>query len=93
MMSRNGCSRSSTVGNCWAISSAVPPALNGTTILSDGLEVRKGRLGCREMHEHQAARDVIHVHQGHAHRRPILKPVMLTAVDLDQLPKASPTRA
>src|ERR1700760_3314244 len=57
-------------------------------VLACGLKISERRLGTGKTHHHQAARRIVDINDRCAHRRAILEPAMLTAVDLDQLAQA-----
>src|SRR5215212_6703774 len=54
------------------------------------LEIVKGALGGDEAKKQEEAGGIVQEHQKRARRRPILKPAVLAAVDLDQFTQAIP---
>ena len=62
-------------------------------ILSRGLKVRERRLSAREQDDHQSARRIIDIHQRRARRCPVLEPVMVTAINLDQFTQTCASRS
>jgi hypothetical protein len=57
-------------------------------ILARRLEVTERRLGAGEQDMHQSAGGIVDIHQCGTSRRPILEPMMLAAIDLDELAEA-----
>jgi hypothetical protein len=70
---------------------------NGSTmhheVTSQGFKIEFSALAENEMQLHQAARRVVDEDQQGTWLTPILKPAMLTPIDLDQLSKAFPSQA
>ena len=62
-------------------------------VTSQGFKIEFSALAENEMQLHQAARRVVDEDQQGTWLTPILKPAMLTPIDLDQLSKPLPSQA